>query len=811
MIGVVALSVVGGSVFFLTRDTKEPVTPAMRLERALALMDARGGSGSRQKAREIVLELRREEYRDPNFGGAIEFVLGVSEFREAEEQGDRATRDQYLQTVRWLREAEKRTLVAERRDEWSEALGISLSRIGAYEKATVHLRSALNAFPADDVARADSLLDATISTRDPELLERAVVLSVARHEISELDASDRNVFLLHAARALVLLGRTAEADALLATVDETIRDGDEARLFRAQGLLAEEAYDEAVAVLTDVAESNVEGRARREATFLLGRAAEGLGDVDQALLQYERVVALDAESQEAVAAEIRAAELLRRTGRREESLDTYRRVLETVESPADFGNRWISLEEFRATSLQAWSELVDDGDFADAIELASVLGPVFPGVGAAELEARAAARWAEATQLRHDAVRQADRRRLRTETVQRWRDAGRAYAKLAEALRTTTDYGAALLEAAQHFRRGREFDEALDAFDAFLATRPRERLPDALLQRGDVLFELGRFEDAKSQYEEVVERFPTSPVSYEARYAIGRCLRTTNQEDEAAAVWREVVGLEDLSPTAAVWRASLLELARLSQVQAVRELRVARGPRTDDERRRTSRAAATEHLDDAIVRLDEYLERYEVAEHAVEARFLLARSLQQRAGLVRLGVERAETQNVREELVRRSSELLERCIREYRELQQTLLPLEADDRLDEVRLEYLRRSYIEVAQAFYDLGRFDESIVAYGAAANRFPEDARILVCYVQMANAYRRLDRDVEARSMLQQAQLILGRLPDTVFETSATSMSREDWSRWLDWAGRRQASGDEPATSLLAPPPRTSATMPS
>lgn len=799
------LLLVGGAItgtVLLRRGGEKAADPALRQARMLALLDARGGAGARRSAEKIARELRAADYTDPTFGGAIEYALGIIAFEKAEEAVEYGDKSGYVDAIRLLREAEKRALVAERRGDWSYALGISLARIGSATEAEPHLAEAFDLLPHDDRARIRNLLEAAVTTRSEPLLERTV--EVGQAVLETAPPEEREPFVLVTSKSLVLLGRVEDANSLLATAPESVRESDAALVFRAQGLVAEGDNAGAIALLQRVIDGG-EGRASREALLLAGRAAEAIDDLDNATLHYQRVASRYPNSHEAVAAAIRAAEILRRTGRREESLDAYRRVLESITDPAEFHNRWLGLEELRETVLSAWAELVDGGDYADAIELASISGTLYPAGGAVELEARATKRWAESIQQQFDDGTYTRRQSLREQLFRHWRDAGEVYARLAEELRSSTEYGPTLFEAARHFVQGRAFDRALVLLDEFIATKPKALLPEALLERGRVLFELQRLEDAEAQFAEVASRFPTSPSSYEATLELGRCQHAEGRTAEADATWNAILADDELGPEAAVWRAALLELAQLDLQQAESQLFDARDPRSDAESRRTARVQVAELLDRTVARFGEYLERYDGDTDAESVRFRFARTLQYRAENLRASVEDAETANVRSQLHRRAKEDLARSIRVYRELQEALLPTEAADRLNVLEREFLDRSYLEVARVLYDLGRFEESVVAYSAAANRYPDDARVLVCYVQMANAYQRLGKEIEARSMLQQARLILERLPDDVFRASSTTMSRADWQKWIEWAQQRALPAEETTTRIEPTAPGT------
>ena len=101
-------------------------------------------------------------------------------------------------------------------------------------------------------------------------------------------------------------------------------------------------------------------------------------------------------------------------------------------------------------------------------------------------------------------------------------------------------------------------------------------------------------------------------------------------------------------------------------------------------------------------------------------------------------------------------------------------------------------SRFDLAGNFFQLGpaRYEDAIAAYSAAANQFPQDVRVLTAYMQMAQAYALSSRPVEARSMLEQAQVILDQrqIPDAAFDAPTTSLTRAEWNEWIDRARQVQ-----------------------
>ena len=62
----------------------------------------------------------------------------------------------------------------------------------------------------------------------------------------------------------------------------------------------------------------------------------------------------------------------------------------------------------------------------------------------------------------------------------------------------------------------------------------------------------------------------------------------------------------------------------------------------------------------------------------------------------------------------------------------------------------------------FELGRYDEAVEAYLAAANRYQDSPWMLDSYVQLARSYQRLGRDDDARRALERAKTALAKHPD-------------------------------------------------
>jgi tetratricopeptide (TPR) repeat protein len=119
----------------------------------------------------------------------------------------------------------------------------------------------------------------------------------------------------------------------------------------------------------------------------------------------------------------------------------------------------------------------------------------------------------------------------------------------------------------------------------------------------------------------------------------------------------------------------------------------------------------------------------------------------------------------------------------FQETEQVLNRRAEQTELNPLEKSMLRNSYFAIGAALVDLGRYDEAIKAFSAAANRYQHDPEVLDAFVQISYCYRRLNKPREAQGTVRQAMLVLQQIKgDAPFEET-TIYSRKQWKELLDW----------------------------
>ena len=814
---VVALAI--GICGYLARN-KRP-EPAVLFARAIECLKERDNPEAMSEARKIASELDALHYRDPNFIGALPFILGITDFRKAQKQNDRERVESFRAAVRHLDQATSIGLDDEHRLECEFALGISRSAIGDALGAEEPLKRIVNISQGDNVpnpppeffAAAAALQESYLDLRGPSHLRQAIALNALVLKKANLDLKERDQTLLRRAQINVALHDGEQAQKALEQISAEAAARPATILIRAQVDIAEQRFQEAQHALEPLAGKafGLDSLYPRQALYLLGVSYEVQKDYENALRKYSDVVRGYADSPEGLAANVRRAELLRKAQRWEEALDAYVRALEMLKGTG-FRNRWLRLEEFRAIVVAAWDDLKRTHAYEFAVELAKHMRPLFPPDRAYEaVERVATATQLLASQLDAEIADRPYRAReqRRGELLERWRTSGKSFADLAEALQESPRFPDVLWTSAEHYRLGHDYQDALAEMTRFINTQPRQRLPLAYVRRGEILMDLGRYDEAMDHFERVLVEYPLDIASYPAMYLVGACEVERNHPDKAVQAWQRVLHDPHLDPSANEWQQSLFALGRLQYQIALTMPPPANTTPTANSNPGETRPrpmAAYDCLDDAIRRLQEFVSRYPKRPEAAEARFLLAKSLRDRAMLPRFQLKRAETDNARKELKAKIQGLLTEAQSQLEALLDSLQMGESAGMLEPLEQRMFRDAYFERAHNLFALGKYDRAIEAYTNAANRYAEDPSVLLAYIQMANCYDRLGKPLDARGVAIQAMLIHKNMTEKAFTRDKTLMTRDEWRTWLEWAGSLHQEPRRP--DQLAPPAATART---
>jgi len=123
-----------------------------------------------------------------------------------------------------------------------------------------------------------------------------------------------------------------------------------------------------------------------------------------------------------------------------------------------------------------------------------------------------------------------------------------------------------------------------------------------------------------------------------------------------------------------------------------------------------------------------------------------------------------------------------RALEYYRQVQSDLdAQWETGEPSEESR-KILRNTYFGIGSVCYHLGRFSEALTAYTSITNRFQAQPEVLEAYMQIARCRQAMGQPAEARIAMEQARIVLARLPNEIVFDQTTPFSRTEWTERLN-----------------------------
>ncbi len=790
-IGIAAtVTIIGLASAFWVLSRPPELTPDQKLQQAIAWLDEDTAAMDR-KAESIAAALHQAEYRDPDFPGGPEFVLGMVAFREALRQPETSRQRLLEQSARWLEASESISLPEHHRPTWCYAAGTALHHLGQPNQARVLLEEALAINPGakNDITR--QLIDMALESQSPSELKEALTLSdelIERLADPAADKLELQAANLSKARLLLALGQPDSARVLIESI-ENLDQNWPAQLIEVQIDIATSNPQRCLRARTKLQQvidtRAANGAITRQTYYLLGRCHELLGETQYAIDVFEKTARQFPESQEGLAARVHAAGLLQTTKRHEEAILYYQAVLASIKDPKRFRNRWLNASSLRKRCLKSWNDWIDSQRFEEALSLSQTMIPLFSKSEALELKARATQQRAEAVEQEMLALPFEQRESIQQILLSRWRDSGDAYAALAEQLVTSSQYGDALWKSAEHYRNGQDYASAERMLESFLTTQPDRLLPLAHVWQGQALLCLDRAEEAIEHFSRVLKFHSTDPAAFEAAYWIGVSHLESGDVQLAEQAWRKVLNSSELTPDAEEWRMSLFQLGRLLYETAPLPSFQIAVDAADEDELTTDPMPSIGRLTDATRYLDEYLKRYpkskealEVQSHFANAHLRIASVRNRQLAATTIDAEQRTLQAERQKHLEISKRLLI-------DLRQNLIALKNESGVDKLHTRLLRNCEFTRGEVEFELGEYAQAIDTLNRAINEYSTTSRVLPAYLQIASAYDELGQADQAQSILQQAKVFLQRMPEEAFLVTSTNVrSRAEWMDWINWA---------------------------
>lgn len=782
----VLMVVVTATFFSLTVHPKllndGPV--ASSAQKALEAYDRGAHQHAKRLAEELVSEQSGGEEE-----GAGHFILGAIAAADAERMwGDDRLRF-YVSAAKYLEEAQRDGFPQGREGEGYYLLGKSLCLSRQYTAAKSVLTKAFKT--GGHATEIHALLArAYMDDSTPELNQ---ALEQVRSCLADpqLTPAMRYTNLLLEGQVLFRVGQNAECEAVLKKIPRDSALAAEANILR--GRLAMRAalqfkdqqkqpyttstkqainsrFKEAIKVLFEaqslgtstsaLRQAQTRGLATEEITcesnYLIATCYLAMDDVPAALEKFQQTRINYPDTPEGMAAAFQEADLLMRLGRNDESIATFQRAVATSSEKANYVNPLMPAEAVQDCLNKAYTRFLKDEKFAEAVRLAGVMYPFVKRDKSLQLAAEAHQATARHLIARASTSSVSVARTLVQKAREQLCDAGKLYDRVAEMRFTSRDYSEDLWNSAVCYFEGHDYRSSNRVLSEYLKFELRKRRPRVLLYLGESYLAIGKPREAIDALAECIHDFATDVATYRARIVAAAAYTELGDDAKAEKMLLDNLEGGDLAPQSVEWRDSLFDLAEL--------------------------LARVNRNDAAMRRFEEAIQRYPEASQAIEARYLLAETYCRAAEVPRKKLESDTIETARNAHTKQVHELLTAAIAQFERVQMMLARREEHTELEPYERAILRNCYFNRGAALYDLGNYAEAIKAYAAATTRYQNSPESLEGFLQIAACYRRMNRPEEARGTLQQARVILTRLPATANFKDTTNYSREKWSEVLD-----------------------------
>jgi len=740
---------------------------------ALAALDAH----DMPEALHIAKLVKLHDNVTSNDAGGPAFVFGYSAFERAENPYDINRHHGFKIAAYWLDEAIRLGVPDDRLPQAMLLSGKALTMADRYVDALPVLREAVLLNP-DHVGDLSRYL-ARAYSRQPDPDFPAALASILRYrEWDDKNASNRLDGLLLHAEILTRLGRSAEAQTVLADIPADSKRRSEAIVLGALGSLiaAEQLRDRvdppATPVEVDaqyaaanklVAEAAEIDRGRTlataQASYVAGLIALAQGRDAEAADHFHQTYRRSVDGTEGLAAQLYSADLARKSNRDDAAVALYRAVLEATVAAERYHNPWLPLTELKKRFVAAYEDFLGRRNYSASSTLAEHFPKVFEENYAVQLAAESNVAWAkkladEALNAGgHNAHEQAD------ESRRHYRTAGKLYERLAELRLATKAYPEELWASAENYLRGADYDKASQQFRKYLEVEPRGRHAEAMIGLAEVLLVKQRHEQSLALLKQCLDLHPRDPSQFRARLLLAELYAELNQWEPAERVLYENLESDALTPESEEWRRSLFTLGRMLYDVG--------------------------RYEDASIRLDEAVERYPNDVETIDARYRAAEAHRRVAQQIELEIPVDALPAERAKFTHRAGEEYHAALQRFDETIRVARGPHLRGLEDEVRGSLLRNSLFARGSILHAMSRYDDAIRAHQTAIASFPNSPAALDAYLQIVDCYRRMQRGPEARGTLEQAKLMLNRLPQDASFESVSNYSRQEWAKLLDTLG--------------------------
>ena len=507
------------------------------------------------------------------------------------------------------------------------------------------------------------------------------------------------------------------------------------------------------------------------AAFVLADSLLNTGKPAEALAAFRQLTYDFPTRPEGQASALRAVACHIRLGRGPEAMAQLKRVMKAYPVSVWSANPWTGEADLTALVDECRRFFFGRGEYEQVVALAECTSGIVPRKACLESLATAHRLIAERADREAAAAPKGERAAKTEEARLASVRAGDALVALSRVTAAEPIFVEHLWSAVRCYREAGAYKRESSALEryikkAFTASMPSgDRYVEASYYLGECYAALGRTEEALTIFRRVVAKRPRNAFAYQARLAAAQCCLVLKDYEGAETALTAIVDNTEgpyFSPRSTAWRRALFLLG---------ETLHRRGKH-----------------DAAIRRLTEAVERYPDDPEAQRGRYLLAGCHRASARERTDPAAKADRPALAEELRTAARERLLKAADLYRAVIDRYEARETagGPPLDLLDATQQRNAYFFLGDCYAEARDYERAIDAYETAGFRYRDDLRTVSAFVRITNVLRRQGKERLAGVAGNKAREMLKRVPGNDTAKRPTSMTREQWLAWLDWAGR-------------------------
>lgn len=530
---------------------------------------------------------------------------------------------------------------------------------------------------------------------------------------------------------------------------------------------------------------NIPVKIRRQSNLELGRVVRDLGEKTNAVSIFSILRLSSPYEAESLVSGLEEIDCLIDLGRYADAVATLEHITKNFGEQRWYENDWMPINNMRNKVVATGQRMIDRGAYEETARFANFLPPFCDELNRLQIKSRLYDLWSN--QLRKQGETDG-----KTESYHRI--AANAFSKLATKLLRAPEYKNLLLKAIENYRLAGDFEDSNRHLDLYLQFEPRESLPFGLLAKAKNYNSMAQNDKALSTLQKLLEGNTSTSIIHDARLEAAKLHAANDEFTAAEELIVQNLYYSDLKPESTIWRESLFELGELlfrkgEKLQGKALYAIQESPSRSFENLGVVEESYNE-LVRGIARIEEGLRRFDSDPRRSRMMYTTAKAYQMAATWPELLLR--ENRLANEDTItnwkNQRKDLLSKSRAMFRKLRQEIIsqPSEGANSENSRNSEnFLRNSFFGEADLLFEAGEYDEAMVSYRDAANRFINEPESIEAMIQIANCQKRMGKPNDSRRTLEMTKDILNRIStekDDKFK-AVTSHDRQGWLRYIDW----------------------------